>query len=148
MAKHRIKPVVAAVLLLLAWAIGCRIRGSGPSDEDVVAAVKKSPPSPPTAGPTYLALIQSVQVEDRGPYNADGKYWSTRVRVKGGVKIKLTNVFQLGLVGDVKKESEKPVDFVEEARFTKDDFGTWHVSYHYDRRGPAWRLDERDTLAR
>jgi len=34
-----------------------------------------------------------------------------------------TNGFQLGLPADVRKEPATSVDFVEEARFTKDDFG-------------------------
>lgn len=142
MAKRRIKAVMAAGLLLLTCAIGCRILGSGPSDQEVIAAVKKSPPSPPTAGPTYLALIESVQVEERGPYNADSKYWPARVRVKGGVKIKLTHAFQLGLVGADAKERPSPVEFVEEAHLTEDDFGNWRVSYDYDPRGPMWRLHD------
>lgn len=128
--------------LLLTVAVGCRVFAPGPSDQEVTAAVKKSPPSPPTAGPTYVAQIESVQVQERGPYDADGKYWPVRVRVKGGLKIKATNVFQLGLLGDPAKQKPEPVEFVEEARFTKDDFGNWRVSYNYDRHGPRWRLDE------
>lgn len=81
--------------LLLTVAVGCRAFAPGPSDQEVAVAVKKSPPSPPTAGPTYLAQVESVQVQERGPYNAGGKYWPVRIRVKGGVKIKPTNVFQL-----------------------------------------------------
>lgn len=128
--------------VLITVAVGCRAFAPGPSDLEVAAAVEKSPPSPPTAGPTYLAQVESVQIEERGPYNADGKYWPVRVRVKGGAKIKLTNVFQLGLLGDPTKQKPEPMDFVEEARFTKDDFGKWRVSYNYDRKGPRWRLDE------
>ena len=65
--------------------------------------------------------------------------------MKGAAKIKLTNVFQLGLSGDARKEPATPVDFVEEARFTKDDFGNWRVSYAYEPGGPRWRLDDRDN---
>lgn len=135
--------IAVAGALTLTCAAGCRLLPSGPSDQEVVAAVGKSPPAPPTAGPTYLAELMSVQVEQRGPYNSDGKYWPVRVRVKGGVKVKLTNVLQLGLRGDVTRELPKPVDFVEEARLTKDDFGKWRVSYVYDVGGPMWRLRER-----
>lgn len=134
--------IAVGVGLTLTCATGCRLLQSGPSDQEVAAAVEKAPPAPPTAGPTYLAEITSVQVEERGPYNSDGKYWPVRVRVKGGVKIKVTNAFQLGLLsGDAKRTSE-PVEFVEEARFTKDDFGAWRVSYNYGTEGPRWRLDE------
>jgi hypothetical protein len=131
--------------MLLTCATGCRVFERGPSDQDVVAAVKKSPPSPPTVGPNYLAAIEAVEIQERGRHNADGHYWPVRLRVKGGVKIKLTNVFQLGLVSDVQKDPAKSVDFVEEARFTKDDFGTWRVSYNYDPRGPKWRLNSSET---
>jgi hypothetical protein len=134
--------------MLLTSAPGCRLLQSGPSEQDVVAAVKGSPPSPPTAGPTYLAQVESVQVQERGPYNADGKYWPVRVRVKGGARIKLTGILQLGVLGDRAKETVKPVEFVEEARFTNDDFGNWRVSYNYDPHGPKWRLGGRDTSVR
>lgn len=118
----------------------CHFVGSGPSDQEVIDAVRTSPPSPPTAGPTYLAEIASVTVEDRGRYSSDGKYWPVRVHVKGGVKVKVTNVLQLGLLADAEKQPPKPVDFVEEGRFVKDGFGNWRVSYDYDPNGPKWRL--------
>jgi hypothetical protein len=131
--------------LFLACTSGCRLLGSGPRDADVNAAVRRSPPSPPTAGPTYLAEIASVQVQERRRYNGDGQYWPVRVRVKGAAKIRLTNVFQPGLPADVQKEPATSVDFVEEAHFTKDDFGNWRVFYAYEPAGPRWRLDGRDT---
>lgn len=134
--------------LFLACTLGCRVLGSGPSDAEVIAAVRKLPPSPPTAGPTYLAEIASVQVQERGRYNGDGHYWPVRVRMKGAVKIRLTNVFQLGLQADVRKEPATSVDFVEEARFTKDDFGGWRVSYAYEPSGARWRLDDIDAAPR
>ena len=81
---------------LLLPAAGCRVIESGPSGQAVAAAGKKSPASPPAAGPTYLAEIQSVEVQERGRFNAAGRYCPVRVRVQGGVKIKVTNVFQLG----------------------------------------------------
>lgn len=137
--------VAVAGALTLTCAGGCRLLQRGPSDQEVAAAVEKSPPAPPTAGPTYLAELASIQVEQRGPYNSDGKYWPVRVRVKGGVKIKLTNAFQLGLLADRAKEKAESVEFVEEARFTKDDFGNWKVSYSYDPGGPRWRLHDRDS---
>ena len=56
-----------------------------------------------------------------------------------------TNAFQLGLLGDRSKEKAEPVDFVEQARLTKEQFGGWQVSYSYDARGPRWRLDDRDS---
>jgi hypothetical protein len=134
-----------AGVLLLASALGCRLLESGPNDEQVIAAVRKSPPSPPTLGPTYLAEIESIRVEKRGRYNPDGRYWPVRVRVMGGAKISVTNVLQLAFSGDPRKEPATPADFVEEARLTKDDFGNWRVSYSYDPSGPRWRLDGRDT---
>ena len=94
--------------LLLTCAAGCAVFESGPSDQELVAAVKKSPPSAPTVGPTYLAVIEAVEVQQRGRYNADGKYWPVRARVKGGVKIRLTNVFQLGLLGNARKIRPSP----------------------------------------
>lgn len=97
-----------------------------------------------TVGPTYLADIESVQVEERGQYNSKGGYWPVRVRVKGSVKIKVTNVFQLGLLGDRTKEKAQPVDLVEEARFAKDDFGNWRVTYGYAPDGLRWRVNEAD----
>jgi hypothetical protein len=139
MASSRSIATVAG--LLVVGAAGCRLLQSGPSDQEVVAAVQKVPPAPPTVGPTYMAEIESVQVQERGPYNVDGKYWPVRVRVKGAAKIRVTNVFQLGLQGDPSKQKTEPLEFVEEARFTKDDFGGWRVSYGYDLR-PAWRLNE------
>lgn len=136
------RTIAVAGALTLACAVGCRLLERGPSDPEIAAAVQKSPPAPPTAGPTYLAQLTSVQVEERGPYNSDGKYWPARVRVKGGVKIKLTNAFQLALLGDREKEKADPIEFVEEAHLAKDDFGNWRVSYTYSNLGPRWRLDE------
>jgi hypothetical protein len=127
---------------LLTWASGCGVFATGPSDQEVIAAVKQSPPLPPTVGPTYLAQIESVQVLERGRRDARGTYWPVRVRVRGGVNMALTNVFQLGFVVDHRKDPPIPVDFVEEARLSKDDFGKVRVSYSYDPRGPGWRLDE------
>ncbi len=139
-----LRAVIAGVLLL-ACAPGCRLLESGPNDDQVIAAVRKSPPSPPTLGPTYLAEIESIRVEERGRYNVDGRYWPVRVRVKGGAKIRVTNVLQLALSGDPRKEPTTPADFVEEARLTKDDFGGWRVSYAYEPDGPKWRRDDRGT---
>lgn len=133
-----------ALALTLACASGCRLLQRGPTDQEVVAAVEKAPPAPPTLGPTYLSEVTSVQVEQRGQYNSDGKYWPVRVRVKGGLKIKLTNALQLGLVGDDAKKPSEPVEFVDEARFTEDNFGKWRVAYSYDPRGPKWRLEDRN----
>lgn len=138
----RSRAFAVAGQMVLTVAVGCRAFAPGPSDQEVAVAVTKSPPSPPTAGPTYLAQVESVQVQERGAYNADGKYWPVRVRVKGGVKIKPTNVFQLGLLGNPAKQKAEAVEFAEEARFTKDDFGGWRVSYSYDGHGPRWRLEE------
>ena len=133
--------------LLLAVTLGCRVFERGPSDEQVLAAVRNAPPAPPTVGPTYLADIESVQVEERGGYNAERAYWPVRVRVKGNAKIRVTNVFQLGLLGDRAKEKAQPVEFVEEARFAKDDFGHWRVAFQYSAEGPKWRLDELKATA-
>ena len=99
MSRFRLS-AAGALGLLAVCTVGCHLFGSGPTDQEVVAAIKKSPPSPPTVGPTYLAEVESVEVQERGRYNADGKYWPVRVRVKGGAKIKVTNVLQLGLLGD------------------------------------------------
>jgi len=134
--------VIAIGGALLALAPGCRFLGSGPSDKEVVTAVEKVPPAPPTAGPTYLSEITSVSIEERGRFNGDGKYWPARVRVKGGVKSRLTGFLQLALADAAAKQKSQPMEFVEEARLSKDDFGKWRVSYNYDARGPAWRLDQ------
>jgi hypothetical protein len=77
------------------YVAGC---ATGPSDQEVIAAVKQSPPLAPTLGPTYLAEIESVQVLQRGRHDARGRYWPVRARVRGGAKMALTNVFQLGFV--------------------------------------------------
>jgi len=127
---------------LLLTVLGCRAFERGPSEDVILAAVRSKPPAPPTVGPTYLADINSVEVQERGRYNAGGSYWPVRVRVKGSAKIKLTNVFQLGLLGDRAKEKAEPVDFVEEARFVQDDFARWRVTYSYTSDGPRWRLNE------
>lgn len=130
--------------LLFTWASGCGVFATGPSDQEVIAAVKQSPPLPPTVGATYLAEIEAVQVLERGRHNARGGSWPVRVRVKGAAKMALTNVFQLGFVVDHRKDPPTLVDFVEEARLTKDEFGKWRVSYGYDPRGPRWRLNAAD----
>ena len=127
--------------LIVVSSLGCPSRGSGPTEQDVVVAVRKSPPSPPTPGTTYLAQIDSIEVQERGGYNTEGKYWSVRVRVTGRAKIKVTNLVQLGLMGNPEKHPSTAVDFLEEARFANDDFGHWRVSYNYDPQGPRWRLD-------
>ena len=62
--------------------------------------------------------------------------------MKGGLKIKVTNLVQLSVMGNPEMQTSKGVDFIEEARFAKDDFGNWRVVYHYDPRGPKWRIDE------
>jgi hypothetical protein len=126
----------------LLGASGCHLGESGPSDQEVVDAVRKTPPSPPTAGPTYLAEIASVTVEDRGRYNTDGNHWPVRVRVRGGLKIKMTNVAQMSRAIGSDKQPWKAVDFLEEACLARDDFGNWHVWYNYDPAGPRWRLEE------
>src|SRR5262249_3972985 len=115
---------------------------SGPSDKEVMAAVEKTPPAPPTLGPSYLAEITSVKVEERGRYSAEGKYWPVRVRVKGTTKAKPTGLLQLALADEAAKQTPQPLEFVEEARLVKNDFGAWRVSYNYDRRGPGWRLSQ------
>jgi hypothetical protein len=143
MASSRRIAAFAGFLVMLA--AGCRLLQSGPSDQEVVAAVTQSPPLPPTAGPTYLAQVESVQVQERGHYNADGKYWPVRIRVKGGAKIKPTSVFQLGHLGHRAKEQVQSLEFVEEGRFTKGDFEGWRVSYNYDPGGPRWRLGLSDA---
>lgn len=136
---------VAMAGLALPYAAGCRLPDSGPRDEEITAAIRKAPPSPPTLGPTYLADIAAVEIQQRGRYNATGHYWPVRVRVRGNVKIKATNLLSLGLVTNAPKGSPAGVDFVEEARFSKDDFGNWKVSYNYDASGPTWRLAVRDS---
>lgn len=131
----------AVAVAILTCASGCRFTGSGPTDEEVVAAVEKAPPAPPTIGPTLLSEVTSVAIEQRGRYSADGKYWPVRVRVKGSVKAKLTGILLLALADAAAKEKPQPVEFVEEARLSRDDFGKWRVAYAYDARGPLWRLD-------
>ena len=140
----RLIAAVAAGLIVVS-SFGCRAFGSGPTDQEVVVAVKKSPPSPPTAGATYLAKIASVEIQERGRYNTEGKYWPVRVRLQGGIKIKVTNLVQLGLMGNPENQMPKDVDFIEEARFARDDFGNWRVAYIYDPRGPKWRIDDAGT---
>jgi hypothetical protein len=146
MVDRRLIGLVAA--LTLTWVVGCRPLQRRPSDQEVVAAVEKSPPAPPTIGPTYLAQVEAVKVEEHGRYNSDGNYWPARVRVKGAVKIKPTSPFQLGVVRDHSKEPESPVDFLVDARFTRDDFGHWRVWYDYDPHGPRWRLSEPGAIRR
>jgi hypothetical protein len=129
-----------------ALAAGCTLLGSrGPRDDEVKAVVQKTPPAPPTAGPTYLSEVTAVSVEERGSYNDDGKYWPVRVRVKGGSKASLTGLLALTLADAATKQKAEPLEFVEEARFSKDDFGKWRVSYNYDRHGPRWRLGDVDV---
>ena len=71
--------------------------------------------------------------------NGEGKYWPVRVRVKGSAKSKLSPFLMLALADAAKKEKPQPMDFVEEARLSKDDFGKWRVAYNYDPAGPIWR---------
>jgi hypothetical protein len=147
MSTRRMAAAIAGGLLLPCTP-GCSFLERGPSDEEVAAAVRKSPPSPPTMGPSYLADVAQVEIRQRGRYSAKGRYWPVRVRVTGNVKIKITNPFQLGLVADAQKGSSEAVDFVEEARFTNDDYGNWRVSYAYDAASPRWRLDDSRTSHR
>ncbi len=126
--------------VLLATALGCRAFDGGPSDADVVAAVRKSPPAPPTLGPTFLAQVDSVEVQERGAYHREGSYWPVRVRVKGAARIKITNAFQLGIADDRARAKTEAVEFTEEGRFARDELGGWRVSYGYDSQGPQWRV--------
>jgi hypothetical protein len=132
--------------MLFAGLSGCHLSERGPSDQHVIAAVRKSPPLPPTLGPTYLDTIESTEVVERGSYNANGKYWPVRVRVRGTVKVRLTNIFQFGVVGNPRKQTAKPLAFVEEARLAKNDLGDWQVSYNYGLDGPRWRVEDRNKL--
>jgi hypothetical protein len=141
MAKWRIAGVVAGGLILW-FNPGCSILEGGPSDEQVREAVRKSPPSPPTLGPTVLTDVASIEIHERGRYNADGRYWPVRVRVRGGARIKVTSLFQFGLAADARNASPETVDFVEEARLAKDNFGNWGISYNYDPARPRWRVDD------
>jgi hypothetical protein len=133
---------VLSGVLLVAAALGCRAFQRGPSEQEIIAAVRKTPPAPPTLGPTYLANVEVVEVQERGQYRADGEYWPVRVRFKGSARIRITNLFQMGLVDERAREKSEAVDFVEDARFTRGDFGTWVVSYPYTAYGPRWRLEE------
>lgn len=137
MLKHR---RVAVAALLFTSLLGCRVLERGPSDEEVIAAVRKSPPAPPTLGPTYLAQIEAVEVQARGGYNRAGGYWPVRVRVKGAARIKVTNAFQLGIADDQARAKSEVVAFTEEGRLAKNESGVWRVSYAYDSGGPRWRI--------
>lgn len=137
MLKHR---RVAVAGLLFTAVLGCRGLERGPSDEEVIAAVRKSPPAPPTLGPTYLAQVEAVEVQARGDYNGAGEYWPVRVRVKGAARIKVTNAFQLGIADDQARAKTEAVEFTEEGRFAKNDSGVWRVSWAYDSGGPRWRV--------
>lgn len=135
----RTRDIVAVALTLTAALLsGCR-PAEGPTEADIVAAVTRNPPAPATAGPTYFAAIESIQVEARGPYNSTEHYWPVRVQVRGGVKVKPTNVFQLGLAAEDAKKPAVTVAFTEEAHLKRDDFGAWRASYDYDTKGPTWR---------
>jgi hypothetical protein len=131
---------VAVAGLLFTAVLGCRGLERGPSDEEVIAAVRKSPPAPPTLGPTYLAQIEAVEVEARGGYDRAGAYWPVRVRVKGAASIKVTNAFQLGIADDQARAKTEAIEFSEAGRFARDEFGGWRVSYAYDPQGPRWRV--------
>jgi hypothetical protein len=133
--------------LALASAAACGLLQSGPSDKEVTATVEKAPPAPPTLGPTILSEVTSVNVERRGRYSVDGKYWPVRVRVKGAARSKLSPFSMLALADAASKEKPQSVEFVEEARLAKDDFGEWRVSYNYDRAGPSWRFADGNTSA-
>lgn len=74
------------------------------------------------------------------PFQRELGYWPVRVRVKGGVKSRLTGLQLLAPADGAAKEKPQPVEFVEEARLATDDFGKWRVSYNCDARGPIWRL--------
>jgi len=129
---------LAMASILVTVAPGCRAVERGPSDEEVVALVRESPPAPPTVGPTYLAVVDRVQVGERGHFNSQGRYWPVRVRIRGGAKIKVTNAFQLGLLDDRSRAATEPVEFMQDARFMTDEFGEWRVEYDYSS-DPGWR---------
>jgi hypothetical protein len=136
MLEHR---RVAVAGLLFTAVLGCRGLERGPSDEEVIAAVRKSPPLPPTLGPTHLAQVDKVEVHERGSYKREGGYWPVRIRVNGAARIKVTNALQLGIADRQAREKTESVEFTQEARFTRDDFGNWQVFYVYDGAGPQWR---------
>lgn len=130
---------LGAAAALGALALACNLLERGPADEDVVGVVRKAPPRPPTLGPTYLGEIESVRVEERGRYNAEGHYWPVRVRIKGAAKVDPRTALLLAPMTDPRKVPSSPVEFVEEAHVAKDDFGKWQVSYRYADDGPRWR---------
>lgn len=141
MLRRRVVAAAGALALVAA----CRFPGTGPTDAEVTAAVQKSPPAPPTLGPSFLSELTSVKVEERGRYNGDGKYWPVRVRVQGSSKAKLTGFLALTLADAARNQKPQPVEFVEEARLSKDDFGGWRVTYKYDPAGPMWRLSSTEA---
>jgi hypothetical protein len=106
------RQALIAAILPLAWVACCHPRGSGPTDAAVVEVVRKPPPAPPTIGPTYMESIESVQVDERGPYNEDGRYWPVRVRVKGTVQVSRTSAL---LFDYSKTQGHRPV-FVSHRR--------------------------------
>jgi hypothetical protein len=132
---------VAIAGLVFTAALGCRVLERGPSDEEVVAAVRKSPPAPPTLGPTYLEQVDAVEVSERGRFNPGDRSWPVRVRVRGSARIKVSSPFQLAVGDERSRTKAEPVEFVEEARFKRDGFGHWEAAYAYDPAGPRWRLE-------
>ncbi len=134
------------VSLTLTGTAGCQLLHPPPSDQEVTAAVKESSPAPSTAGPTYLADLTSVQVEDRGLSNSDGKYWPIHVRLKGGVKINATpSSWGFSMVTQTRRRSpwsswRRPL--------RQENFGKWRVSYAYDPHAAKWRRDDRDGSCR
>ena len=109
----------------------------------MIAAVEKAPPAPPTLGPTYLSEVTSVRVEQRGPVQLRRQVLARSRAREGWVEDQADERLSAGAPqGDTQKASE-PVEFVEEARFTKDDFGNWRVSYDYDSQIARWRLGDR-----
>ena len=136
---------IAVAGLLFTAALGCRPLERGPSDEQVIAVVRTSPPAPPTLGPTYLEQVDLVEVSERGRFNPQTGRWPVRVRVRGSARIKVSSPFQLGIGDERSRAKTEPVDFVEEARFKQDGFGRWQAEYAYDPAGPRWRLEASAT---
>src|SRR4051812_21896161 len=84
------------------WLVGTKVEG-------VIGAIVS------TAVQATNVQLDLIEVQQRGSYNEEGKYWPVKVRVKGS--------FQREIIGN--KVDKTQFDQVGDFKFTKDDYGNW-----------------------
>lgn len=127
--RRHLTAVGMAVGAVTLFGLACTSpQGAPPTEAEILAAIRKSPPRPPTVGENRLVRVDAVVPIQRGAYNNDGRYWPVRVKLNGLMQLTgSASALYLALAEEDRKPS--PVEFVAEARLARNDYGEWAVQY-------------------